>query len=130
MLMLGAVPHADLPRYHAAADVFAAPATGHESFGMVLVEAMAAGLPVVASDISGYREVVRDDVEGLLVPAGDPGALAAAVRRVLSDPALAERLKVAGRRRAEGFSWARIVPRIEAAYEASVRSGAAGPLLG
>jgi phosphatidylinositol alpha-mannosyltransferase len=114
--MLGAVPHEDLPPYYGAADVFVAPATGQESFGYVLVEAMAAGLPVVASDIAGYREVVRSGIEGLLVPPGDPPRLAEAVAGVLSDPVLAARLSEAGRARAAGFGWDRIVPGIEAVY--------------
>jgi phosphatidyl-myo-inositol alpha-mannosyltransferase len=116
IVMLGAVPHDDLPSYHAAADVFVAPATGQESFGYVLVEAMAAGVPVVASDIAGYREVVRSGIEGLLVPPGDPVALAQAVTRVLSDPVLAARLTEAGRARAAAFGWDHVVPRIEAVY--------------
>ena len=122
VLRLGNVPHGELPRYHAAADVFASPATGQESFGIVLVEAMAAGVPVVASDIAGYREVVRDGIEGLLVPPNDPGALAEAIRRILSEPDLASALAAAGRSRAETFSWATVVPRLEAVYD-RVRSG-------
>lgn len=117
ILRLGTVPHEDLPRYHAAADVFASPATGQESFGIVLVEAMAAGVPVVASDIAGYREVVRDGVDGLLVPPKDAGALAAAILRVLSEPELAATLGAAGRSRAETFSWQAVVPRLEAVYD-------------
>jgi phosphatidylinositol alpha-mannosyltransferase len=125
--MLGAIPNVELPAYHAAADVFAAPATGHESFGVVLVEAMAAGVPVVASDIPGYREVVRDDVDGLLVPAGDVDALAGSVRRILSEPKLARRLSQAGRERARAFSWDVVVPRIEAIYERVIgRASATG----
>ena len=81
------------------------PALGGESFGIVLVEAMAAGLPVVASDIPGYREVVRDGVDGLLVPPRDPAAVAAAVGTILDDPALADRLAAAGRERAARFDW-------------------------
>jgi len=115
--MLGPVPNADLPPHHAAADAFAAPALGHESFGVILVEAMAAGLPVVASDIAGYREVIREDVDGLLVPPGDPDALAAALRQVLAQPELARRLAAAGPERARAFSWDVVVPRIEAIYE-------------
>lgn len=115
--MLGRVVHEDLPPYHAAADVFASPATGQESFGITLVEAMAAGLPVVATDIPGYREVVTDQVDGLLVPPGDPGALAAGLRRVLTEPGLASRLSAAGRLRAEGFSWDAVAPRVEEVYD-------------
>ena len=117
ILRLGTVPHAELPRYHAVADVAVSPATGQESFGIVLVEAMAAGVPVVASDIAGYREVVRDGVDGLLVPPNDANALAAAIRRVLSEPELAATLAAAGRTRAETFSWRTVAPRLEAVYD-------------
>ena len=117
ILRLGTVAHEALPRYHAAADVFVSPATGQESFGIVLVEAMAAGVPVVASDIEGYREVVRDGIDGLLAPPNDPNALAAAIRRVLSEPELAAALKAAGRSRAQAFSWQAVAPRLEAVYD-------------
>jgi phosphatidyl-myo-inositol alpha-mannosyltransferase len=80
------------------------------------VEAMAAGLPVVASDIAGYREVVRDGREGLLVPPGDPEGLAAAIRRVIDDRDLADRLGNAGRDRALLFSWDRVTTQIEEVY--------------
>ncbi len=119
--MLGHVPHDDLPAYSAACEVFVGPARGGESFGIVLVEAMAAGLPVVASDIPGYREVVRDGVDGVLVPPSDPVSLAAGVRTVLDDPTLAARLVRAGRARAEEFSWDTVVARLEALYEQVVR---------
>ena len=116
VMMLGAVSRDDLPHYHAAADVFLAPNTGGESFGIVLLEAMAAGLPVVASDIPGYREVVRHEVEGLLVRPRDPVALAGAVRRLLREPELAHRLGEAGRLRAERFAWPVVAEEIEGAY--------------
>lgn len=125
VVMLGAVANEDLPPYHAAADVFVAPAVGQESFGIVLVEAMAAGLPVLATDIPGYREVVRDDVDGLLVAPGDPEALALALRRILAEPELARRLAAAGPERARAFSWDVVAPRIEAIYERV--SGRASP---
>lgn len=114
--MLGTVAHEDLPGWFASADVFISPATGQESFGIVLVEAMAAGVPVVATDIAGYREVLRPDAEGLLVPVGNPIALANAVRRILLDPSLASRYSAAGRARSASYSWDRVVPRIEDAY--------------
>ena len=124
--MLGTVPHERLPEHLWAADVLASPAVGQESFGIVLVEGMAAGLPVVATDIPGYREVVRDDVEGLLVPPGDPAALADALRRVLTDATLAARLAAAGRERARSYAWDAVVPRIEEVYRRAARSRAAG----
>jgi phosphatidylinositol alpha-mannosyltransferase len=116
VVMLGNVPHDRLPPYHAAAEVFCAPSTGRESFGIVLVEAMAAGLPVVASDIPGYREVVRDSIDGLLVPPRDPGALARAIGRVLDEPDLAKRRGEAGRERAARYSWDNVAGEIEEIY--------------
>lgn len=113
---LGTVPNEDLPAIHAACDVFVAPNIGGESFGIVLVEAMAAGLPVVASEIPGFTEVVHDDVHGLLVPPNDAVATAAAVARVLDEPLTAARLSEAGRERASAYSWDAVLPRIEAAY--------------
>jgi phosphatidylinositol alpha-mannosyltransferase len=112
----GAVAHDMLPPLFARADVFISPATGQESFGMTLVEAMAAGVPVVASDIPGYREVVRNGIDGLLVPPGDASSLANALDRVAADPALADRLRTAGGQRARRFDWDTVVPEIEAAY--------------
>ncbi len=117
VVMLGAVAHRDLPPYHAACEVFCAPATGRESFGIVLVEAMAAGLPVVASDIPGYREVARDGVEGILVPPRDPVALAGALDRVLGDADLAAALGEAGRDRARRYSWDAVAGEVESVYD-------------
>ena len=117
VLHLGTVAHDLLAAYHATADLFVSAAVGQESFGIVLVEAMAAGLPVVCTDIPGYREVVRDDSDGLLVPPNDPIALADAIARVLSDPTLASTLAVAGRTRAAEYSWESVLPRLETVYD-------------
>lgn len=120
VIMLGNVPHDFLPPYHAASEVFCAPARSRESFGIVLVEAMAAGLPVIASDIPGYREVVRDGVDGILVPPEDPAALTAAVQRLLEHADAAKHLADAGRAQAERFSWDVVTREVEAAYEEAV----------
>jgi phosphatidylinositol alpha-mannosyltransferase len=121
--MLGAIANADLPSVAAACDLYLGPSTGGESFGVVLIEAMAAGLPVIASDTPGYDEIVRHDVDGLLVPPADPDALAVAAGRVLNDPALAARLAAAGRDRASAFDWSIVVERIEALYGRALRAG-------
>ena len=85
---------------------------------------MAAGVPVVASNIAGYREVVRSDMDGLLVPPRDSESLATAVRKVLSEPSLAQRLRAAGPARAERFRWEVVAVEIEAAYRDALRSPA------
>ena len=120
---LGSVPNADIPPYLAACDLYLGTSVGGESFGIVLVEAMAAGLPVVASRVAGYTEVVRDEVEALLVPPGDPPALAAAAARVLDEPELARRLRSAGRERARSYDWSEVVTALEEVYARVTRSG-------
>ena len=120
--MRGAVPNEQVPSYLAAGDIFVSPAVGQESFGIALVEAMAAGLPVVATDIPGYREVVSNGIEGLLVPPRDPEALAAGLVRVLGSPELAARLGEAGRERARTFDWPIVVDRLEALYGRAIES--------
>jgi phosphatidylinositol alpha-mannosyltransferase len=113
---LGPLPRAELARCYASADVFCAPSLGGESFGIVLLEAMATGRSVVCSDIPGYREVLRHEREGLMVPPRDEMRLAEALVRLLRDPDLRVRLGVAGRRRAEEFDWAVVTRRVEAYY--------------
>jgi phosphatidylinositol alpha-mannosyltransferase len=120
--MRGSVPNDRIPGYHAACEVFVSPAVGQESFGVALVEAMAAGLPVVATDIPGYREVVTDGVEGLLVPPRDPEALAAGLVRVLQEPELGRRLGEAGRARARAFDWPIVIDRLEELYDRAIGS--------
>ena len=115
--MMGRVSAEALPTFHKAADIFISPATGSESFGIVLVEAMAAGLPLVASDIAGYREVARDRREGLLVQPSDHDALANGVERLLQSPALAAELGERGRLRARAFAWDTIIDRLEGVYD-------------
>lgn len=99
------------------AHVFCAPSLGGESFGVVLVEAMAAGTPVVASSLDGYRNVATDGVDALLVEPGDAEALARALGRVLVDPGLAARLGAAGLERAQTFSMRRLAAEYAAIYE-------------
>jgi phosphatidyl-myo-inositol alpha-mannosyltransferase len=101
----------------ARADVVCAPSLGGESFGMVLTEAFAAATPVVASDIPGYRDVVRDGLDGLLVPAGDALALAESLRRLALDESLRERMADSARERAERFSWPSVAAEVIDCYE-------------
>src|SRR5262249_37025251 len=113
---LGHVPSADLPRWYATGDVFCSPATGNESFGIVLVEAMAAGRALVCSDIPGYRTVVTPGENAACFPPGDVRALARALSQLVEDPARRGRLAEEGRRRALDFSWPSVVDRIEQLY--------------
>jgi phosphatidylinositol alpha-mannosyltransferase len=116
---LGHVPSADLPRWYATGDIFCSPATGNESFGIVLVEAMAAGRAVVCSDIPGYRTVVTPNRDAAVFPPGDVPALARALSRLVEDPERRGRLAEEGRRRALEFAWPTVVDRIEAVYRAA-----------
>ncbi|MFC5382475.1 glycosyltransferase family 4 protein [Aquipuribacter nitratireducens] len=115
----GAVPEADKRRLVAEADVLVAPHRGGESFGLVLVEAMAAGTSVVASDLPAFRDVLAGS--GRLVPVGDPVALAAALVGVLEDPAAARAGAPAARVRAEEFAWPAVAAGWEEAYHLALR---------
>jgi phosphatidyl-myo-inositol alpha-mannosyltransferase len=114
---LGRISDRELAQRWKAADVYCAPSMGGESFGVVLLESMAAGTPVVASDIDGYRNVVTPDLDGLIVPPGDPAALSTALRCVLDDPVLASQLVAAGEVRAAAYSMDNLAARYELLYE-------------
>jgi glycosyltransferase involved in cell wall biosynthesis len=88
-----------------------------EGLPNVLLEAMAHGRPVVATPCAGTRDLLEDGANGWLVPAGDVGALAEALRRLHAEPAMAARLGAAGRATAERFAWEHVQPRLEAALE-------------
>ena len=122
---LGRVSDAEKAQLFRTVDVFASPATGGESFGIVLLEAMAAGAPIVASDIHGYKGVVRRGREGLLVPPHEPKELAKAIARLLGDAELRAEMGAAGRLRAEAFSWPRVAARVEEYYGFVIRRLAA-----
>jgi len=101
-----------LPAYYQHAAVYCAPNTGNESFGIVLLEAMAAGAPVVASNIEGFSAVVTDGVDGVLFPPRDPEALAAALERVATSPELAASLREGAALKAPDYSWPYVASRI------------------
>jgi phosphatidyl-myo-inositol alpha-mannosyltransferase len=113
----GYVPAEDLPRYYQSSAVFCAPNTGQESFGIVLLEAMAAGVPIVASSIPGYRDVLTDGREGLLVEPKDPQSIAAAIGRLLDDPALRATMGEHGQQKARAFDWPRVAEQVLAYYD-------------
>ena len=102
------------------ADVLCAPSLGGESFGMVLTEAFAAGTPVVASNIAGYRDVVRDGVDGVLVPAADPRALAEALRDLWEEPERRARMAQAAAEDVKRFAWSRVADEVMEAYKEAI----------
>jgi phosphatidylinositol alpha-mannosyltransferase len=105
VVFVGFASYQDLPRYYQTADVFCAPATGSESFGIVLLEAMALGKPIVASDIEGYAGVVSDGVDGVLVPPKDSPSLAQALINLLKDEPRRREMGAKGRAKALKYGW-------------------------
>lgn len=116
IVIVGRVSEEDKPRYHRSAHVFCAPAIEGESFGIVLLEAMAAGLPIVASNIEGYVSVLTDGQEGLLVPPKDPVGLADAVCRILQDRDEAKQMGQNGLLTAAQYSWQSIAGQVIDVY--------------
>lgn len=112
VLFEGRVTKEQLPLYYSTCHVFCSPALGGESFGIVLLEAMASGKPIVASDIEGYKNVIQNEQEGLLVPPKDPKAIASAIIRLLADEPLRKKLGENAAKKAKEFSWDNIVDRI------------------
>jgi phosphatidylinositol alpha-mannosyltransferase len=109
---VGRVTDEDLARYYRTADAFCAPSTGMESFGMVLLEAMASGAPIVASDIEGYREVMDDGLQGVLVKPECPEELAYALVSLLRDPERRRAMSANGREKAERYAWPIVAARV------------------
>jgi phosphatidylinositol alpha-mannosyltransferase len=122
---LGRVSDAEKAQLFKTADVFVSPATGRESFGIVLLEAMAAGAPIVCSDIHGYKGVVQRGRQAILVPPRDAKALAAGIGELLADPEMRARFGASGQARAEQFSWERVTAKVEAYYGFVIRRLAA-----
>jgi len=128
LVITGPVSNEDLSRYYQAADIFCSPATGRESFGIVLLEAMASSTPVVASDIGGYSSVVTHGKQGLLVEPQNEKALADALRTLIADASLRRRMALAGRESVEEYRWDRVAARVLEFYAsaAKVRAARAG----
>ncbi|MFO8100823.1 MAG: glycosyltransferase family 4 protein [Dehalococcoidia bacterium] len=114
------VSNEDLSRFYHTADIFCAPSTGWESFGIVLLEAMAASKPVVATDIPGYASVISRGVDGLLVPPKDIGGLAGVLDKLIKDEPLREELGKQGRQKAEAHTWDNVAQNVMAYYEQTI----------
>jgi D-inositol-3-phosphate glycosyltransferase len=113
---LGSVAHHELPFFYSAADVCVMPSYS-ESFGLVGLEAQACGRPVVGSDVSGLRSVIRDEVTGYLINGHEPGAYAERIGRLLDNPELAQQMGRRGRLLAQRFSWTRTADMLEELFD-------------
>lgn len=116
VVFTGFVPEIELPKYYRTAHIVCSPATGGESFGIVLLEAMASGKPVVASSIDGYANVVSHGEDGLLFPPRDEEALAEALSLLLADESRRSAMGARGRSKAEKYSWSNIALRVMDCY--------------
>lgn len=112
VVFVGYTSYDELPRYYKTADICCAPATGWESFGIVLLEAMAVGKPIVASNIEGYASLVTHGVEGLLVPPKDEETLAQALISLMTDESLRQQIGARGRLKAKDYDWKYIAQRV------------------
>lgn len=117
VLFTGYVSDEDVPRYFASADIYCSPAIGGESLGVVLLEAMAAGKPVVASNIEGYATVIDHERDGLLVPPRDSESLAFAIGRLLASDTLRHRLITAAHQKARDYAWPQVAARVLDYYD-------------
>lgn len=127
---LGQVDDAQKASALRSADVYCAPNTGGESFGIVLVEAMAAGTPVVASDLDAFRRVLQDGDAGRLVPVENPDALAAALIDVLADDRLRTRYVAAATAAVQRYDWSVVADEIMRVYETVAAAGAKVAVVG
>jgi phosphatidylinositol alpha-mannosyltransferase len=121
--LLGGISEQDKPRMLRSAHAFVAPNIGGESFGIVLLEAMAAGVPVIASDLDAFRAVLDDGRAGKLFPVGDGAALAATAADLLADPVARHDLTASGREVVRRFDWDVVVRDVLAVYETVARPG-------
>lgn len=117
VIFTGGVSYEELPRYYQTADIFCAPATGKESFGIILLEAMALGKPIVASSNLGYASVVKDREQALLVPPHNSTALTEALRSLIDDKELRMRMGASGWHAVQKYNWPVVAKRILDYYE-------------
>src|SRR3954447_25764165 len=128
--LLGELTEADKAAFLRSVDIYCAPNLLGESFGVVLIEALAAGAPIVASDLDAFARVLEDGAAGVLVRRGDAAALAQALCGLLADPARRAALSAHGQQVAAGYDWSVLVQRILAVYETVVVPGGAGVTAG
>jgi phosphatidylinositol alpha-mannosyltransferase len=125
--LLGTVSETDKARMLRSLDVYVAPNTGGESFGIILTEAMAAGATIVASDLDAFRRVLDDGRAGALFPTGNSSALAACLDRLLDDPAQRAALAAVGQSTVAAFDWPVVAARVVDVYTSAVAAYPAEP---
>lgn len=118
---VGRVPYEDLPRYYASADIFCSPATGGESFGIVLLEAMAAGKPIVASGIEGYRGVMQHGIQGRFFQNKSVESLASELQTLILAPDLRRKMGEQGSTAAQQYRWPEVARRVEQYYDSCIQ---------
>ncbi len=118
----GYATYSDLPRYYKTADIVCFPATGRESQGIVLLEAMAVGKPVVATNIDGYASVLTDGVEGIAVPPQDPEKLAEGILRFIRNKQLRQQMGERGIQRAKQYDWSIIASKVLDVYTKTLKN--------
>ncbi len=121
VVFIGEVAFNDLPRWYQTADIFCSPATGEESFGMVLLEAMALGKPIVASANEGYSTVVTNGKEGILVTPKSVDELEAALKKLIDDGDLRQQMGQAGLETVKQYDWPVVAQRILAYYDECIK---------
>ncbi|MGQ9678477.1 MAG: glycosyltransferase family 4 protein [bacterium] len=117
LIMVDTIPNDLLPGYYTSATVFVAPTIGKEAMGIVLLEALACGRPVVASDISGYKEIITNGINGILVPPNNPRVLAQEIITILDSRQYRYELAHQARLRALDFDWRKITQALEQVYK-------------
>ncbi|MDA1279876.1 MAG: glycosyltransferase family 4 protein [Chloroflexi bacterium] len=117
VVFVGPVSDSELPGYYQNADIFLAPNTGKESFGFIIIEAMSASTPIVASDIPGFASVMTDGREGLMVPPKDEAALAAAIRKLIENPGLRTQFGIDGRATVNQYRWQLVADKVLDYYD-------------
>ncbi len=120
VVFTGYAPYADLPRYYKTADIVCFPNTGWESFGVVLLEAMSVGKPIVASAIDGFTSVFTDGVEGIAVPPRDVNKLAEALFKLIRDEQLRREMGARGKPKAQQYDWSLLAKRVLDFYTATL----------
>ncbi|MQG88746.1 MAG: glycosyltransferase family 4 protein [SAR202 cluster bacterium] len=116
VVFVGPVSDGELPGYYQNADIFLAPNTGQESFGFIIIEAMASSTPIVASDISGFASVMTNEKEGLMVPPKDEAAMSRAIKQLIENPGLRAQLSIGGRITVDQYRWDRVVDSVLSYY--------------